>query len=400
MANAFTRLLTLGPAEKKKKGVEFTPPEIYQQPDMWLKTYKIMEKNKAAIHAFLNANRGRTILLTGAGTSAFIGLALEPLFSRISGFDTKPVATTDVITNPDVIFPAGKKYIVVHFARSGNSPESVGTFTLAEESKANVKHIVITCNQDGKLAKMGEKKKALVIVLPPETNDQSLAMTSSFSSMVVAGMYLASWKQGGYGSIVQKQARAGRHVMNTYGDLLNAVCKKGFDRAVFLGSNSLQGCAKECHLKLQEESDGNVVAKFDSFMGLRHGPEAVIHKKTLVVYLCSEEKLTVQYELDMMRGIKGKKIGLYKLGFMRKADPARRATCDGAVAYGENIPDDYLTPVAVLVGQMLGVLRSLSFGLKPDSPSVAGVISRVVQGVKIYHRPKFYKTGKLEVIAG
>jgi tagatose-6-phosphate ketose/aldose isomerase len=388
MANAFTALLDLTPAEKKAKGVEYTPAEVYQQPDMWLKTFDIMKQNKKKIRGFMGKNKGRTILLTGAGTSAFIGLALEPLFSRISGFDTRAVATTDVITNPGVIFQPGKKYLVVHFARSGNSPESVGTFTLAEQSKAKVKHIVITCNKDGKLAQMGAKKGALLIVLPPETNDKSLAMTSSFSCMVIAGQYLAAWKQGGYGPIVKQLAKAGRHVMDNYGDLLDGICQKGFDRAVFLGSNTLQGCAKECHLKCQEESDGNVVAKHDSFMGLRHGPEAVIHKKTLVVYLCSECKTVVPYELDLMRGVKTKKIGMYKLGFMRQADPARRAVCDGVIAYKEEIPDDYLTPVAVLVGQMLGVLRSLSLGLKPDSPSVAGVISRVVQGVTIYPRPK------------
>lgn len=400
MGNAFTNLLRLSDAEKKEKGVEFTPREIYQQPDMWRKTYAIMEKNKAAIKKFMTANKNRTVLLTGAGTSAFIGLALEPLFNKISGLTAKAVPTTDIITDPDAYFQAKKKYILVHFARSGNSPESVGAFVLGEQSRADIKHIVITCNKNGKLAQMGKKKKALVILLPPETNDKSLAMTSSFSSMVIAGQYLASLKTGGYGEIVEKLAVAGKRVMDNYGDLLADICKRDFKRAVFMGSNTLAGCAKECHLKLQEESDGNVVAKHDSFMGLRHGPEAVIKNDTLVVYLMSEEKLKRKYEIDMMNGIKGKGIGQTRLAFCRRADPDVKSACDAYIEYKEEIPDEYLTPAAVLVGQMFGVLRSLSLGLKPDSPSIAGVISRVVQGVKIYDRPLFYKTGEFKVIAG
>ncbi len=402
MPNAFTSLLSLSADEKKKKGVEFTPPEIFQQPEMWRKTAAILDKQKAQIKAFFKGQqKKRTILLSGAGTSAFIGLCLEPLYNRISGFNTKAVPTTDVITDPNAAFRKGEKYILFHFARSGNSPESVGTFTLAEESQADIKHVVITCNKEGKLAKMGKKRKALLILLPPETNDKSLAMTSSFSSMVVAAEYIAALLAGeDFSPIVEKQARAAEYVMNNYGDHLDAICKKGFTRAVFMGSNTLQGCAKECHLKCQEETDGRVVAKHDSFLGLRHGPEAVINPETLVVYLLSEETFTRKYELDMMYGIKGKGIGQTRLAFCRKAEDAVAGAADIIVEYKEEIPDDFLTPVGVLMGQMLGVLRSLSYGLKPDSPSVAGVISRVVQGVKIYDRPRFYKKGDYKVIAG
>jgi tagatose-6-phosphate ketose/aldose isomerase len=400
MANAFTSLLELSPSRKKRKGVEYTPPEIYQQPEMWQKTFDIMNENKKSIVKFLKANKGRTILLTGAGTSAFIGMALEPLFNKVSGFNTRAIGTTEVITDPEACFRSGQRYIVVHFARSGNSPESVGTFVLAEESKANVRHIVITCNKDGKLAKMGKRKKALIVLLPPETNDKSLAMTSSFSSMVVAGQYLATARKGGYKKIVKNLAKAGLRIMDNYGNHLNRACKKGFERAVFMGSDTLLGCAKECHLKVQEETDGKVVAKFDSFLGLRHGPEAVINKKTLVVYLLSEEPLTRVYEMDMMKGVKGKRIGQTKLAVCRKADRSVKNNSDVVIEYIEGIPDDFLTPVCVIVGQMLGVLRSISLGLKPDSPSKAGVISRVVRGVKIYHRPMFLRSGKLKVIAG
>jgi len=403
MSDALLKLIQAPEAEKKEKGTEYTPAEIYQQPEMWLETLKILEGQKEEIPAFLGGETDRKFLLTGAGTSAFIGLCLENLFNKVSGYEARAVGTTEIITDPEAVFIKGKKYFLVHFARSGNSPESVGTFVLGEQSQADIKHIVITCNKDGKLAVMGREKKdrSLIILLPEKTNDKSLAMTSSFSSMVVAGQYIASIRDTArYAGIVSELAEAGRTIMGQYSGDLETLCSEPFQRAVFLGSNTLFGCAKECHLKLQEETDGKVVGKFDTFLGLRHGPEAVVHDDTIVVYLMSEDPLVHRYELDLMNGVKGKGIGMKKIAVCKKADEQTKAAADLVIEHGRNIPDDYQSPAYVIIGQALGVFKSLAFGLKPDSPSEAGVITRVVQGVKIYDHPSFHANGSLKVIAG
>ncbi len=401
--DAMLKLVSAPEGEKREKGTEFTPAEIYQQPEMWMQTLEILKKQQDQILQYLGGETDRRFLLTGAGTSAFIGLCLENLFNKVSDYEAKAVGTTEIITDPEAYFLEGHKYFLVHFARSGNSPESVGTFVLGEESKADIKHIVITCNKDGKLAAMGRQTegRSLLILLPEKTNDRSLAMTSSFSSMVIAGQFLASVKDAtGYTGICGQIAAAGRKILEVAMDDLEGTCNEPFERAVFLGSNTLFGCAKECHLKLQEETDGKVVGKFDTFLGLRHGPEAVIHDNTLVVYLLSEDPLIHRYELDLMKGVQRKGIGMKKVAVCRRADDEVRAVADVVIEHGCQVPDDYQSPAYVIVGQALGVFRSLAYGLKPDSPSEAGVISRVVQGVKIYDRPAFYTDGTLKVIAG
>jgi len=402
MANALKELVDAPKDEKEKRGTLYTPQEIFQQPEMWRETLKIIQARKDEILAFLGGGKDRQFVLSGAGTSEFIGLSLQNLFNKVSGYDTKGLGTTGIVTDPDAAFQEGRKYFLVHFARSGNSPESVGTFTLGEESKADVKHIVITCNKDGKLAKMGEKVGALTILLPEKTNDESLAMTSSFSSMVVAGQCLATMGNlDRTAAIIEKLAAAGEHVMATHADDVKALCDQKFTRAVFLGSNTLAGCAQECHLKLQEMTGGKVIAKHDSFLGLRHGPEAVVDSATLVVYLLSENPYTRRYELDLMGEVAEKKIGLKKVALCKQADDDVRAAADLVLEYGtDGIPDDYLTPVSVILGQLTGLFKSLACGLKPDAPSEAGIISRVVQGVKIYDRPLFQKNGEFKVIAG
>jgi tagatose-6-phosphate ketose/aldose isomerase len=401
--DAMLRLVNAPDDEKKAKGTEYTPAEIYQQPDMWLETLAILNRQKDEILQYLGGETDRRFLLTGAGTSAFIGICLENLFNKASGYEARAVGTTEIITDPDAYFREGQKYFLVHFARSGNSPESVGTFVLGEESKADIKHIVITCNKDGKLAKMGRQTegRSLLVLLPEKTNDKSLAMTSSFSSMVIAGQYLASvGDAAAYNETCSQIAAAGQRILETSMDELEILCQNPFERAVFLGSDTLFGCAKECHLKLQEETDGKVVGKFDTFLGLRHGPEAVIHDNTIVVYLLSEDPLSRRYELDLMNGVKRKGIGMKKVAVCRSADDEVRAAADIVIEHGCDVPDDYQSPAYVIVGQALGVFRSLAYGLKPDSPSEAGVISRVVQGVQIYDRPAFYADGSLKVIAG
>ena len=73
------------------------------------------------------------------------------------------------------------KVLLVSFARSGNSPESVGAVRAVEQTAGKVAHIFITCNPEGQLAKtVGDN--ILTLLRPPETNESALAMTSSYSA--------------------------------------------------------------------------------------------------------------------------------------------------------------------------------------------------------------------------
>ena len=82
----------------------------------------------------------------------------------------------------------------IHFARSGNSPESVAVLDLAlKYFPDQMGHVVITCNREGKLAQMAGNypEQVYLIVLPDTSNDQALAITSSFIPMVLTAQALA-----------------------------------------------------------------------------------------------------------------------------------------------------------------------------------------------------------------
>jgi len=367
----------------------FTYKEILQQPEMWRREYDAVVAQKEEIVRFLDTylTQDTDVVLTGAGTSAFIGDAIAPIVRRYWK-NVRAVATTELITHAEDYLDKEKPLVMISFARSGNSPESVGAVELANKLVKNVAHIFITCNKDGHLAKLSGADNILSLLLPEETNDKSLAMTSSFSTMLMACLMLCHIREiEAVKPQVEAAAENAQAVIDLYADKLKAIAERPFERAVFLGSGPLKGIAEECHLKLQELTDGAVVCKFDSFLGFRHGPKAVVNEKSVVVYLMQEPEEMQRYERDLVKQVDGNN----KLVAQVVVSMGERADIEGVKAdLYVTMPNGRakagifgVTPY-VLVGQLLGFNASVAHGLCPDTPSVSGNISRVVEGVTIY----------------
>ncbi len=394
--NSLYDLVNLPKEERVKKGIEYTPAEIASQPRLWTENFENLKRQKDEILAFLDANvfskPNPRVTLTGAGSSAHVGLSTQNLLRQRWQLDVDTRPTTDVITHWDQTFLKKADNVLVSFARSGNSPESVAAINVAEKYCPKIYHVIVTCNRSGELAEIGKKKRnILLVLLSDETNDKGLAMTASFTAMVVAAQFLANIRNlGEYEQTIKNLSEATGKLFENYSSLLKDVADNDFKRAFFLGSGCLYGCAVESSLKLQEMTDGRVMCKADTFLGVRHGPEAVINDRTLVVYFLSSDRRARRYELDLMREIKEKKIGMTKLVVCDRANGEIRENVDRAVEFDKegrlNIPDTCRPAMDVTVGQLLGLFKSLNLGLKPDSPSERGVINRVVKGVKIYNQ--------------
>ena len=364
--------------------------EIAHQPKMWMDTYDIVLSQKQEIEEFLSKNsidKNTEIILTGAGSSAYIADTAVCNYMKDGYVQAKAVATTDIVSAPSFFLsPAPKLFI--SFGRSGNSPESVAAYEVANKFCNGSNHLIITCNPDGELAKIAVPGKDLVIVLPDGTNDRSLAMTSSFTSMLVTSLLCKNVKTlEAQRPKLQAAADFADYIVNSdVVDKIKKLADKKIKRAVFLGSGPMKGIACESHLKLQELTDGGIVCAFDSFMGLRHGPKAVINEETLVVYLLSEDPYTRQYELDLIEQVD------------HDNHPAAQVVISVTPSGVKDILDfeinapkpellkdnEYVCAPFVMVGQLAGYFFSLDHGLSPDNPSIRGAISRVVSGVKIY----------------
>jgi tagatose-6-phosphate ketose/aldose isomerase len=305
-----------------------------------------------------------------------------------NGFtNCKAVSTTDLVTHPESFLSTKKKVVLISFARSGNSPESIGTVNIANEICDNIVHIFITCNKDGELAKMANPNNTLLLLLPPETNDVSLAMTSSFSTMMLACLLVMNiFKIEDQLAHVQSLSRNTQNILDNYASKLKEIAERQFKRAIFLGSGELKGIAEECHLKLQELTDGNVICKYESFMGFRHGPKAVINERTILIYLFSDDDYVFQYEKDLVEQINSNNQVVAQIAVSQSKVEFKDLKFDLEVVINNDfsVTSEYDSISYVLVGQLLGYYKSMALGLNPDNPSISGNISRVVEGVTIY----------------
>jgi len=160
----------------------------------------------------------------------------------------------------------------------------------------------------------------------------------------------------------------------------------GFRRAVFLGSGSRFGAARESALKMLEMTGGRVGTLCETYLGLRHGPISYIHEDTLVVCFVSSDPRLRAYESDLIRELDRKELGLAKV-IVGENVPARLCRqgdtvieCPGLAEIGdENAP-----VLDVIVGQLLATFRCLEEGLRPDAPSESGVIHRVVESFPVH----------------
>lgn len=370
------------------KGGVHTEREIWGQPDLWQKVYDQAITEKGSLLSFLNkaiSNENLNIVLTGAGSSAFIGLSLIGTYKRNLKKQTTAVATTDLVTHPLDFLNPTVPVLLVSFARSGNSPESVAAVQIADQVCSNISHLIITCDPEGALAKYNTKSPKLVFMLPAEANDKSLAMTGSYSGMLLAGLLISRINEI---DSLKMQVQT----LQTYGlKLLNKatefrqIAEKDFERAVFLGSGPLFGTATESHLKVQELTDGKVICKNDTFLGFRHGPKVVIDQKTLVFLLFSNQKYVQDYELDLLNELRAGQKPLFISGLSETA--FLNTDFDDFFILsetGRQLDEEFLAVCYVLPAQMIGFFKSLQLGLDPDSPSASGAISRVVKGVVIY----------------
>ncbi|WP_205123396.1 SIS domain-containing protein [Maribacter aurantiacus] len=383
------KYLDIGTSQLKAIGGYDTAKEISGQPELWGKILDKLEKERDIITSFLDStlNKVEKIILTGAGTSAYIGLSVEGFLQRNTGITTLSIATTHLVSHPQDYFESGVPTLLISFARSGNSPESLAAVKLADNHIRDCSHLIITCSEDGKLAKYESDNDYLVFLLPPESNDRSLAMTGSYSGMLLTILLMGRFDKLKYlkKTVATIKDSATKLLSEKLGQI-KKISGLGFKRVVFLGSGPLYGTAMESQLKLQELTDGHVICKNDSYLGFRHGPKAVVNEETLLVYFFSNNEKVLQYELDLVQGMGVGKRPLKQIGIsMLEYDIP---SVDELIVLGDVksgvIEDEYLAVLYIVLGQLLAFYTSLNFKLRPDSPSETGAISRVVKGVKIY----------------
>lgn len=390
-------MFQLATAELEKMGAEITTREIKQQPELWEEAFQIYRQQQEEIRFFLekvkaSADGNVRVVFTGAGTSQYVGDTLKPYLSKTgnsTSFIFESLATTDIVAAPEEYLFADQTTLLVSFARSGNSPESIAAVEVANAYVKNIFHLTITCAKDGSLAKAAaDDDRNLLLLMPSRSNDAGFAMTGSFSCMTLMGLLVfdqtAVETKAAY---VRTLNRLGREVIDREADIQQFVAGD-YDRIVYLGSGSLAGLTREAQLKVLELTAGKVATVFDSSMGFRHGPKSFINDKTLVFVFVNNDEYTRQYDLDILEEVAGDKIAPQVVG-IGQAGKSNFSGTTFTFEQGELLlPDGYLALADIVFGQTIALLTSIKVNNTPDTPSSTGTVNRVVKGVTIHEFAK------------
>lgn len=370
-----------------------TAKEIIQQPDTWRESVKNLIKNKIEIKSFINSFLSKKefrIILTGAGTSAFAGEVCEPYLTSLLNKRVEAIATTDLVASPKSYFIKDIPTLLVSFARSGNSPESVHAVNLATQLVDDLYQVVITCNENGKLAKNTvNDEKSLLLLMPPQTNDLGFAMTSSFTTMVLNAMAVFNIDNiENFSSDVDKLSNSVNDFIENNIEKVTSLANEDFERIVYLGSSTSKGIARESALKVLELTAGKVNASYDTPLGFRHGPKSVVDDETVSVIYISNDEYTRKYDLDLAKEMlahkKNDKVVI--VGDNIEEDILNKADYVFNVEnINYNVENKVLLPLQqIIFGQMLSFLKSVNLGITPDNPCPTGEVNRVVQGVILH----------------
>ncbi len=211
------------------------------------------------------------MILVGAGTSDYVGESVQNLIAKEWRCDAAAIPSTDLLTDAEDVIRADRRYLWISFSRSGDSPEAVAVLRSAIARFPFGRHIVVTCNEHSRLVReFGDLPNVLPIVLSERVNDRGLAMTSSFSNMVVAGHCLAHLRSPrAYTDILHRVTVAAEKFISPCAELAASLAKQDFSKACFLGTGPLKAVARESSLKVLELTAGKVHTFCDSYLGLR-----------------------------------------------------------------------------------------------------------------------------------
>ena len=396
MQNPLQSLLDLAEEEKDARGLRHTPFEISQQPRSWQSTYQRCHQQRAQLQAFTkesgivsNHRPAPEVFLVGAGTSDYIGRALADLLRQRWACPVWAIPSTDLLTNMESLLVPGHEHFWISFSRSGDSSEGVAVLQRALSTYPRIRHLVVTCNSSGRMAQLCSEKpdQALALVLDEAVNDQGLAMTSSFSNMVVAGQCLAHLEEmEGYREILDCMVTMGSKFMRDAADVAAAIAAMNCAKACFLGAGPLAAVASESALKLLELTAGRIHTMWESVLGFRHGPMSALNRDSLCTLFLSNDPRRQPYEIDLLREIRAKGLAGVTVAVTPQRSAQLESLTDRLISLDAppDFKDEYRPPLDVMFAQLLGLFSSVHAGLHPDRPSPNGAINRVVSHLRVY----------------
>ncbi|MFH0373794.1 MULTISPECIES: SIS domain-containing protein [unclassified Streptococcus] len=385
-------MFRLAKEELEKLGAHITAGEIFQQPGLWREAYQLYLDKLEVIERFVANIKEKHdfvhVILTGAGTSDFVGQSIANYLNNVNDLKRirfSAIGTVELVGRPHDYLQADVPTILVSFARSGNSPESVAAVEIAKTLVDTLYQVTITCAPEGKLAQAAEgDADNLLLLQPAGSNDKGFAMTGSYSCMSLTALLVFSpASQEEKAAWVDTIARLGQDVLDRE-DFIQGIIDLDFERVIYLGAGGFYGVAHEAQLKILELTAGKIATMYESPLGFRHGPKSFINDKTLIFQFVSNDAYTRQYDVDLLNEVHGDAIAERIVALSASKLEGTEAPNFVLAEGGAELPDVFLTFPYIIFAQTVSIMAAIKCKNLPDTPSPTGTVNRVVQGVIIH----------------
>lgn len=377
----------------KERSAIHTVTEIAQQPALWRELADTLLSRQEEIQKFMDqvlAVKNIRIVFTGAGSSAFVGEAMQYLLANELGIHTETVHTTDFVSMPDSIYE-DVPTLLISYGRSGESIESCAAIRFAQQRVKELYQVIVVCNKDSSLARLGyESDRALVLDMPARSCDLGFAMTSSVSCMALATWCLFHYRElPAYAGYVKDLASSVEKEFQQIDDMAVKIAANDYRRIIWLGTGALKGIAREGAVKSMELTNGYVHAGYDAPTGFRHGPKTVVNDETITLHLLSNQTYSSKYDIDFAREMVAEKKKNIIVTVTPDALAGSVEGVDYEVAYKipESLParsemGAYIKDLMFI--QLLSMEKSLEKNFATDNPCPGGEVNRVAKGIVIY----------------
>ena len=329
--------------------------EILNQPEVWRRCQHTFEALDLQPLVGDRDPRSHEWVFVGCGTSYYLAQAAAASLTSLAGVPARALPASEILLYPGLAFPVEHAPIFpVLISRSGSTSEILRVAELLV--KRGTEFLAVTCDGN-ELARLGTR----TLTLP--ATDESVVMTSTFTSMLMALQYIAARfaKKDEFVEALRLLPAALSGLLTVYGPKIEEFAERSFENVTFLGQGPLYPIASETALKVMESS--STYAQFFHTLEFRHGPKSIVSEKTLVGALLSETGYADESAvLQEMHGL-----GACTLAIANRISPEVRRFADLTIELDLPVPELARLIVYVVWGQLLGSHLGLRKGLNPDS---------------------------------
>ena len=326
--------------------------EIRSQGEAWAAALDAVDNGDEALASAL-AGAAREVLVLGAGSSYYLGLAARGAFVR-RGVQAHAAPASEILLHRN-LYPLAKGATAIGVSRSGTTTETLRALSQLKDDGALA--VGITTAPQTQIASTCHHTVAI-----PAAAEESTVQTRSFSAQLVATLALAATQADDaalLAALRQLPALAPSWIERAEA-AVDPIAGSP-ERVYVLGTGDLWGIAMEGALKLKETS----LTEAEAFQTLefRHGPQSMVDAATLVVGLVGDDASGA--EAAVLRDIVG--LGGRVL-IVAEDGPAHRVPQAEVLAIDSGLPLEARLPMYLAPLQLLAHRRGVGKGLDPDHP--------------------------------